>query len=146
VIGLAKSQGGRLLNELTNREVAFTARNSFRAAMGIEVESVDAGSAVLSLPVKEHLLQTSRFVHGGVLAVMVDAVIGTAVRSLLPSGVTAVTAEMNINYIRPVKDGKIFARGQVVHQGASLLVGTANIEDEQGKLLATGRATFFVKT
>lgn len=141
-----RSSGDVPLNDLLGEELAFTERNNFRSTIGIEVVSVEAGSAVLALPVKEHLLQTSKFVHGGVLAVMIDAVIGTAVRSVLPRSVPAVTAEMNINFIRPVKDGTIYAKGRVVHPGSSLFVGSADVEDAQGKLLATGRATFFVKS
>lgn len=134
------------MRDLRGEELAFTEENNFRATIGIEVVSVEMGSAVLALPVRDHLLQTSKFVHGGVLAVMIDAVIGTAVRSVLPGGAKAVTAEMNINFIRPVKEGTIYARGRVVHRGASLFVGSADIEDAEGKLLATGRATFFVKS
>lgn len=141
-----RNSGDAALSDLLGEELAFTERNNFRSTLGIEVVSVDAGTAVLALPVKEHLLQTSMFVHGGVLAVMIDAVIGTAVRSVLPGGVPAVTAEMNVNFIRPVKDGTIYARGQVVHPGSSLVVGSADIEDAEGRLLATGRATFFVKS
>lgn len=134
------------MSSLLADELAFTERNNFRSTIGIEVVSVEAGSAVLALPLKEHLLQTSNFVHGGVLAVMIDAVIGTAVRSVLARSVSAVTAEMNINFIRPVREGTIYASGHIVHRGSSLLVGSADIEDADGKLLATGRATFFVRS
>lgn len=133
------------MRDFLDEELARSARNNFRALLGVEVISVESGSAVLSLPVKEHLLQTSKFVHGGIFAVLIDAVLGTAVRSLLPRDVSAVTVELNVNLIRPAGEGILYARGRVVHPGSTLLVGSADIESEEGKLLATGRATFFVK-
>lgn len=132
------------MNELTKREIAISEQNNFRKLLGIQVEEVRPGYAVLSLPIREQLLQTSKSVHGGILAILVDSVIGTAVRSVT-EGAPSATAEMNINYLRPAKEGKILCYGKVIHQGRTLVVGTADIQDEEGKLLACGRATYFVK-
>jgi len=133
------------LDELKRREIAHGENNNFRKLLGIRVEDVQPGQAVLSLPVKEHILQSSRAVHGGILAVLVDSVIGTAVRSVLEEGATCVTAEMNINFIRPATEGTIMSYGRIVHQGKTLVVGTADIKDDKGNLLACGRATYFIK-
>jgi acyl-CoA thioesterase len=133
------------MNELTRREIDFAENNNFRKLLGIQVVDVQPGTAVLSLPVREQLLQSSKNVHGGVLAILVDSVIGTAVRSVLEEGATCATAEMNINYIRPAKEGTITSYGKVIHQGRTLVVGTAEIIDGEGNLLACGRATYFTK-
>jgi uncharacterized protein (TIGR00369 family) len=119
--------------------------NNFRKLLGVKIEEVSDGAAVLSLPIREDLLQSGNVVHGGVLSVLIDSVIGTAVRTVLDPNEFSVTAEMNINYFRPAIKGKIFAEGKLVNKGKLLIVGTGDIKDEEGRLLATGRATYAVK-
>lgn len=119
--------------------------NNFRKLLGVKIEEVSDGAAVLSLPIREDFLQSGNVVHGGVLSVLIDSVIGTAVRTVLDPNEFSVTAEMNINYFRPAIKGKIFAEGKLVNKGKLLIVGTGDIKDEEGRLLATGRATYAVK-
>ncbi len=119
--------------------------NRFRELLGIQIEDIKEGSAVLTLPFQEKLLQSANMIHGGVFSVLVDSVIGTAVRSVIDENMFAVTAEMNINYMRPATKGSIRAVGKVIHCGRTLAVGTADVFNEDGKLLATGRATYMLK-
>ncbi|OLO37137.1 hypothetical protein BTR23_14325 [Alkalihalophilus pseudofirmus] len=119
--------------------------NNFRNLLGIKIEDMREGFAVLSLPIRDDLLQAGNIVHGGVHSVLIDSVIGTAVRTVLDTNEYSVTAEMNINYFRPAIEGNIIAEGKVLNRGKLLIVGVADIKDEEGRLLATGRATYAVK-
>lgn len=118
-------------------------RNNFRNFMQIKVDDIEAGYALVSMPITETLLQAAGNVHGGVFSVLLDSAIGTAVRSV--TDITkeyAVTAEMNLNYLRGARDGTLYAEAKVISQGKLLIVGMCDIRDADGKLLATGRATF----
>lgn len=133
------------MNELTKRERARTERNNARKLLGIQVEEVEPGRAVLSMPAQEHILQSSGVVHGGFLSLLADSAISTALRSVLDEDAAITTVELNINFLRPARAGMITGCGTLVHQGRTLAVGTAEIKDESGRLLACGRATFFIK-
>jgi acyl-CoA thioesterase len=131
--------------DLRQIEEKLMENNNFRKLIGVQIEDISEGFAILSLPIRNDLLQSGKVVHGGVLSVLIDSVIGTAVRTALETDEYSVTAEMNINYFRPAIKGKIFAEGKLVHIGKSLIVGVGDIKDEEGRLLATGRATYAVK-
>lgn len=131
-------------NKLIETEEQLMENNRFRKLIGVQIEDIGDGTALLSLPVTDNLLQSGHVVHGGVLSVLIDSVIGTAVRSVLEPNKISVTAEMNINYFRPATKGKILAEGKLVNKGRTLIVGTGDIRNEEGKLLATGRATYAV--
>lgn len=135
-----------LKNELWDKEIHRMKNNHFRELIGVKLEEIDDGKATLILPVSKKLLQPNQVVHGGVISVLIDSVIGTAVRTILTDHHNAMTAEMNINYFRPVSKGVIKAEGKIIHKGGTLVVGVADILDEDGKLLATGRATYVLKS
>jgi len=130
---------------LLRREEELMSKNNFRKLLGIKVDSLEPGHAKLSMPITEMLLQPLGMVHGGVFSVLIDSAIGTAVRSVIDTDrQMAVTAEMNLNYIRGARQGTLHAEGKVVHQGKLLVVGTGDVRDDEGRLLATGRATYVI--
>jgi uncharacterized protein (TIGR00369 family) len=108
-----------------------------------EVELGD-GHSVIRLEVTENLLQRRSSVHGGVLATLIDAAIGSAVRSELSEEQFSATVEMKINYLRPAKGSYLLAKGQIVQRGKNLAVGSAEILNDEGKLVAMGTGTFMV--
>jgi uncharacterized protein (TIGR00369 family) len=132
-------------NALWQREEELMKNNNFRQLIGVQIKHISKGTAELSLPFNEKLLQSGNMVHGGILSVLIDSVIGTAVRTVLDDHTFGITAEMNINYFRPATIGAIQAKGKVVNKGRLLVVGVGDIVDEEGRLLATGRATYAIK-
>lgn len=128
-----------------NCERFLNKTNNFRQLLGIQIEEVKGDTSVILLPFKKQLLQPANIIHGGVLSTLIDAAVGTAIRSVIHADQIASTAEMNINYIRPATKGSLRAVGRVVHKGNTIIVGKANIFNENEKLIATGRATYVVK-
>lgn len=133
-------------NQLKQIEDELMSRNNFRTFLAIKVEDIESGYALLSMPITDTMLQSFGMLHGGIFSVLIDSVIGTAVRSVLDvTKQFAVTAEMNLNFLRGAKDGVIYAEGKVINHGSLLIVGTGDIRDADGRLLATGRATFVIR-
>ena len=58
-------------------------------------------------------------VHGGMLATLLDSVMGCAVHTTLPKGRGYTTLEIKVNYVRAVTaaSGMLAAEGSVVHAG-----------------------------
>ncbi|MEI3611286.1 PaaI family thioesterase [Pseudogracilibacillus sp. SO30301A] len=81
------------------------------------------------------------------IASLVDAAVGDALRSQVEKGMGGVTVEMKVNYLRPAVGETLIAKGRVVKQGKSksLIVGEAVIENDQGEEVAIGLATYMMK-
>lgn len=105
------------------------------------------GEASISMPIGMHLRQGGGMVAGGILATLADECMAHAVLSDLDCCQSAVTAEMNIRYLRsvnPEKGGELLAKARVVKKGRNLLVAEAEVFHSGGRLLATAGATFYV--
>jgi uncharacterized protein (TIGR00369 family) len=82
------------------------------------------------------------FVHGGVIAVLLDEVMGKVSKL---SEERAVTAELNIEYRRPVPtDAEIVVSGWQESEKGRNRFRVGEIHDTQGNLLARGRGRFVV--
>ena len=81
-------------------------------------------------------------IHGGVIAVVLDEVMGKVCRF---RGVRAVTAEMNIEYLRPVKvDHDLVVEGYENEMAGRNLHLIGEIKDASGRLLARSRGRFVI--
>jgi len=82
------------------------------------------------------------FVHGGVIAVLLDEVMGKISKL---SEERAVTAELNIEYRKPVPvDAEIMVSGWQEEEKGRNRFRVGEIHDPQGNLLARGRGRFVV--
>lgn len=82
------------------------------------------------------------FVHGGVIAVLLDEVMGKISKL---SEERAVTAELNIEYRKPVPtDAEIVVSGWQESEKGRNRFRIGEIHDAQGNLLARGRGRFVV--
>jgi uncharacterized protein (TIGR00369 family) len=81
-------------------------------------------------------------IHGGVIAVVLDEVMGKVCRF---RGVRAVTAEMNIEYLKPVwVDADLIVEGYEKEMAGRNLHLIGEIKDASGRLLARSRGRFVI--
>jgi uncharacterized protein (TIGR00369 family) len=81
-------------------------------------------------------------IHGGVIAVVLDEVMGKVCRF---RGVRAVTAEMNIEYLKPVwVDADLIVEGYEKEMAGRNLHLVGEIKDASGKLLVRSRGRFVI--
>ena len=80
-------------------------------------------------------------VQGGILAAMLDGVMGAAAVSLLAPDESITTLEMKMNYMRSVQAVPLVGDGRVVHRGGSVIFMEGSITTEDGALVATATAT-----
>ncbi|MBO8182514.1 MAG: PaaI family thioesterase [Archaeoglobus sp.] len=82
--------------------------------------------------------------HGGVIASILDSAAGLIVnKELLKQGKIAVTAEIKVNYLKPVKGGKLVAEGRIISIGSKIAVSTAEAK-QNGDIVAIATATFYI--
>jgi uncharacterized protein (TIGR00369 family) len=98
------------------------------------------GTARVVVEVDERHLNPAGAVHGGMLATLVDATMGAAVRSTVDEEAPA-TSQLTITYLRPGKPGQLVVTAAVSKRGDSLTVCEADIEQD-GTTLVHALATF----
>ncbi len=80
------------------------------------------------------------FVHGGIIATLLDETMSKAVRS---HGLVAMTRHMDVNYLRPVPSAtQIRLEGRKTHSEGRKHWTESKILDADGSLLAEGKGLF----
>lgn len=116
----------------------------FLSFTGMKLESIEKGKAVLSCENKNELAQSAGYMHGGMVASILDTAGGFAAFTVIPQNCRIVTSELKINYLRPVIAKKVIGIGEVISQGKKLIVVEAVLKDEDDNMLAKMMATMFV--
>ena len=111
--------------------------------LGIEPNAWGDGRAELALTVADKHLRNLPILHGGVTATLLDSALGVAANTVAPPDRLTVTAQLNINFIRPAFPGeRLLGTGQVRHSGRQSVVVTGEVRCESGELVATASGTF----
>ena len=103
--------------------------NAYGQANGMTLSVPAAGQAEYRMVIRPEHLSSPGTAHGGVLAGLLDAVLGAAALTLaFAAGELVSTVEFKINYLHPVRLGdELRAVAQVDHTGKSLLVSSGTI-------------------
>jgi uncharacterized protein (TIGR00369 family) len=105
---------------------AINARG-FGHAAGFRIVAVAPGSAEVSLPRRDDLLQFFGHFHGGVITALADQAAGIAVTSSLPAGRIGVTVEIKVNFLSPADGSEIIARASTLKMSGSIGVATVEV-------------------
>lgn len=101
----------------------------------------DAGLGLT--PGEEHS-NVNGTVHGGVIATLIDAVMGNAVRAGLEEDQSSATVSMTVTYLKPGKVGEeLEASAEVRKRGGSLVMVEADVTQGE-EPIAHGVATYSV--
>ena len=113
------------------------------ALLDIDLVAAEAGRVTMTMRAQEYLFNPLGSVHGGLIATLMDSVMGCAVHSTLPLGRGYTTLEIKVNYLRSVTEasGLVTAVGRVVYAGRQQAVAEASLTDEASRLCATATTT-----
>lgn len=117
------------------------AKDTFWDHLGLEMVKADDHKVVIALDIKKQHLNPMGILHGGVSATMLDTVMGIMV-SIARPGEKAVTTMLNVHYVAPFKEGKVFAEGEIVHQSRKTLTTEGRLTDENGNLCVFATGSF----
>ncbi|MBC7869823.1 MAG: PaaI family thioesterase [Chitinophagaceae bacterium] len=114
--------------------------------MNMQPIEVEPGRVVFSANPAEYHYNPIGTVHGGFAATVLDSALGCAVHSTLPAGTGYSTAELHVNYIRPItaKTGELRCEGKVIHAGKRVATAEARLTDASGKLYAHATTTCLI--
>lgn len=128
---------------LTKEDVeARLLRGPFHQWLGLKVVELGDGEIEIKAAWRpEWVVNTERgYVHGGILATLVDLTADWALVSKTGRGVP--TVDLRVDYHRAAMQGDLICRGKVIKFGSQLSVAEAQILDTEGRLLASGRGVY----
>jgi len=120
--------------------------NPFFCLMGIDAESFGDGKAVLSMQVRPDMLNGVGWLQGGIYVSLIDEAMALSVCTLLGPDEGIATISENTNFYKGIRDGKIFAKAEVVRRGRKIIFveGFCYPEGSDSNVLARTTASFAV--
>ncbi|WP_129691762.1 PaaI family thioesterase [Gottfriedia acidiceleris] len=113
--------------------------------IGAELVNVEEGKAVFELQCDtEKHANPMGTIHGGILCDIADMAMGVAFASTLETNETFTTVELKINYLKPVWNEKIIAKGEVMKRGNTIGLIKCDVFDEGGSLVAHALSTCMI--
>ena len=103
--------------------------------------SVSDGEAEVRLTVRPEFLHAAHAVHGSVYFRLLDDAAFFAVNSRVPE-VFVLTVSFTVQFVRPVVEGDVRARGRLRHGGARLFFADSDLFDARDVLLGHGTGVF----
>jgi len=116
--------------------------NHFPRSLGIELDLIENGRARLSLEVTQRHLQLAGVMHGGAIATLIDTAVAFAIVGASEPGARFTTIEMKVNYLSPIREGRVVADAKLIRDGRRIVVSDCDVFDSQGKLAAKGLLTY----
>ena len=133
----------------TEQAKQFIAALPHSRALGMELESLDAGTAVIGMPYAEMLIgdPSTGVVHGGAVSALMDTCCGAAVMSHPSEPAGTATIDLRIDYMRTATPGqRVAARAECYHVTRNVaFVRAIAVDEDDENPVATAAGTFTVE-
>ncbi len=117
--------------------------------LGIRHTESGAGFLTAELEVREDLLTPFGTAHGGVVSALVDHALGSVMYAVMEKGQWAATTEFKLNLLRPVREGSVAARAEIISMSRRTAVVridvTNRVGDDDGRLCAAAQGTVSIQ-
>lgn len=134
------------MNEAVDHSETINALlGGFEKTLGLRFTTVTLDEVVAEVPIGAHLLQPYGLVHGGVYCSIVETLcsVGAAIRTM-PAGKTTVGLDNSTSFLRAAREGTLTGRAVPVHLGRRTQLWEAEVLDEDGRRVASGRVRMMV--
>jgi uncharacterized protein (TIGR00369 family) len=113
------------------------------ATLGFEfIEAdVEAGTIELAFTATEAFTNPSGNVLGAFVAAMLYDTVGPALLATLEPDQFQSTMQLDVSFLRPVRPGRVIAKGRVVHREGDLAFPEASLVGADAAVIATATAT-----
>lgn len=114
----------------------------FAQLMGMRLIDIRPNEAVIKIDMRDDLRQPAGVLHGGVTATLIDTAMAFAVITRLAPDERASTVDLTVHYLRPHFEGTFTCTGRVVRAGKRIFTVSAEVVNQDGKLIATAISTY----
>lgn len=124
----------------------FVPASPFVRHLGIAVESLGDGEAVLALPFRDEVVTTGQVVHGGALGALVDTAVMAAAWSgaEAPEQLRGATVDLSLAYLAPAQAEDVIATARVLRRGRRLVSVAVDVHTRGGTHVVHAMATYQV--
>jgi uncharacterized protein (TIGR00369 family) len=111
--------------------------------LGWELVSIDpeAGTIEVAFAATAAFVNAVGIIQGGFLAAMLDDTMGPALVASLGPGWFTPTADLHVQYLLPVRPGRLIGRGRVVRRGRQVAFLAGELVNDAGQVVAVATAT-----
>ena len=109
--------------------------------IGFTLTEIEPGRAVVAFEAGPRHANPMGTLHGGVLCDIADAAMGMAYAATLDEGETFTTLELKINFLKPVRTGRLVATGHLVKGGHTVGLVECDVVDDKDRLVARASST-----
>ena len=115
----------------------------FNDWMGLTIESLTEDEITVSVRWREEMISNpaARYTHGGIIGAVIDTVADFMIAAKV--GMPVPTVDIRIDYHRAAMPGDLTCTGRIVRLGSTNSVAEAYVRDGDGRLVASGRGTYF---
>ncbi len=114
----------------------------FAQLMGMRLVDMRHNLAMIKIDMRDDLRQPAGLLHGGVTATLIDTAMAFAVITRLADDERASTVDLTVHYLRPHFEGTFTCTARVVRAGRRIITVSADVVNEQDKLIATAISTY----
>ena len=114
----------------------------FAKLIGMRLVDLQLDMAVIKIDMRDNLRHPGGILHGGVTATLIDTAMAFAVRTRLPVDAATATIDLTVHYLRPHITGTFTCTAKVVRAGKRIFTVSADMVNDEGKLLATALSTY----
>ena len=112
--------------------------------VGFEILSIEVGRSEFALDAGPQHANPMGTLHGGIIADVADAALGTAMASTLEDHETFTTLDLTVKFLKPVWNARLRAVARLVKRTRSLGLLECEVTDESGSLVARVYSTCMV--
>ena len=112
--------------------------------IGFKLVEYGEGKAIFKMKVDERHHNPMGLVHGGILCDITDAAMGIAMITTLNKNENFTTINLQINYLRGIKEAELIAEGVVIKRGTNIGYVECNLKDSNDELIAVAQSTCMV--
>ena len=116
----------------------------FVGQLGITVDKLDDGLAVLTLPFRQEHTTIGDVVHGGAMSSLIDTAATAAAWAGADAsgGLRGTTVALTVNFVGAARSLEVTATARVVRRGKSLVFVDVEATGADGGVVAKGLATY----
>jgi uncharacterized protein (TIGR00369 family) len=115
--------------------------------LGWELLAVDPdeGTIEVAFTATEQFVNPVGVIQGGFLAAMLDDTLGPALVATLDPGEFAPTTNLDVQFLRPARPGRLVGRGRIVRRASGVGFLAGELVDDAGEVVATATATAVIR-
>ena len=116
---------------------------TYLAFLGFKLTEWKEGFARMEMPVRPEHRNTVGYLHGGVIASLLDIAGAVSGSFGISEKFVSITINLNCNYMSPHRAGTVIAEGELIRVTRSLFFTQARLYDpEHSRLCATATGTY----